>query len=375
MTNSNVRSRRQSARHQVAQQAGGDGSRFGGAFAQAQHVFPALCVDPQRDHHAVVPEDLAVDADHPQVQLAQRPAKKRLEALCRQRHEPPRHGAARRRPLGHVGRNRVQRARVPARRYPGGDRGQRVLVQRVGGRRPLEARQRDLAIRAPHAEPRQLDLPPAERHLAVDTPSAPRGPLDLMAPLRTTQDFPVRLHHRLQDLQPGRDAQAMERFADTVDHAEHRQRHLDRDGSRVGGLAGRLPPVMLRHGWQSPFRLHPLSYHRTGAGAATRFTSAQVQQRPGHPRYPIATGVIEGACRYLVRDRMELTGARWRLVGAEAVLKLRALRASGDFDAYWDFHEAREYERNHAQRYADGTAPPVSEPPPPPSPPRLRRVK
>ena len=64
--------------------------------------------------------------------------------------------------------------------------------------------------------------------------------------------------------------------------------------------------------------------------------------------YPIATGVIEGACRYLVRNRMELTGARWRLVGAEAVLKLRALRASGDFDAYWDFHEAREYERNHA---------------------------
>ena len=32
--------------------------------------------------------------------------------------------------------------------------------------------------------------------------------------------------------------------------------------------------------------------------------------------YPIATGVIAGACRYLVRDRMELTGARWRLVGA-----------------------------------------------------------
>ena len=62
--------------------------------------------------------------------------------------------------------------------------------------------------------------------------------------------------------------------------------------------------------------------------------------------YPIATGVIEGACRYLVRDRMELTGARWRLVAAEAVLKLRSLRASGDFDEYWNFHEARGYERN-----------------------------
>ena len=91
--------------------------------------------------------------------------------------------------------------------------------------------------------------------------------------------------------------------------------------------------------------------------------------------YSIATGVIKGACRHLVRDRMELTGARWRLVGAEAVLKLRALRASGDFDAYWDFHEAREYERNHARRYTDGTVPPVTEPPPPPSSPRLRRVK
>ena len=98
--------------------------------------------------------------------------------------------------------------------------------------------------------------------------------------------------------------------------------------------------------------------------------------------YPIATGVVEGACRYLVRDRMELTGARWRLVGAEAVLKLRALHASGDFDAYWTFHEAREYERNHARHYADGTPPPVNEPlppvnepPPPPSSSRLRRVK
>jgi len=55
--------------------------------------------------------------------------------------------------------------------------------------------------------------------------------------------------------------------------------------------------------------------------------------------YPIGTGVIEGACRYLVKDRMDITGARWSLNGAEAVLRLRALRASGDFDAYWPFHD------------------------------------
>lgn len=72
---------------------------------------------------------------------------------------------------------------------------------------------------------------------------------------------------------------------------------------------------------------------------------------------PIATGVIEGACRYLVKDRMERTGARWSLVGAEAVLRLRALRASGDFDDYWPYHLEREHERHHLRRYADGHVP------------------
>jgi len=72
---------------------------------------------------------------------------------------------------------------------------------------------------------------------------------------------------------------------------------------------------------------------------------------------PIATGVIEGACRHLVQDRMNLTGARWSLRGAEAVLRLRALRCSDDFDAYWEFHEQQEYERNHASHYADHCVP------------------
>lgn len=67
---------------------------------------------------------------------------------------------------------------------------------------------------------------------------------------------------------------------------------------------------------------------------------------------PIATGVIEGACRSLVRDRMDITGARWGLPGAEAVLKLRSLRASGDFDEYWTFHQRCELERNHLRNYA-----------------------
>lgn len=66
---------------------------------------------------------------------------------------------------------------------------------------------------------------------------------------------------------------------------------------------------------------------------------------------PIATGVIEGACRHLVQDRMGITGARWGLEGAEAVLRLRALHVSGDFDAYWQFHLAQERHLNHTIRY------------------------
>jgi hypothetical protein len=73
--------------------------------------------------------------------------------------------------------------------------------------------------------------------------------------------------------------------------------------------------------------------------------------------WPIATGVIEGACRHLVQDRMGRTGARWSLSGAEAVLRLRALRASGDFDDYWQFHLAKEHERTHASRYAERAVP------------------
>jgi len=63
--------------------------------------------------------------------------------------------------------------------------------------------------------------------------------------------------------------------------------------------------------------------------------------------WPIATGIIEGACRHLVKDRMDLTGARWTLEGAEAVLRLRSLRASGDFEDYIAFHRRQERQRNY----------------------------
>ena len=73
--------------------------------------------------------------------------------------------------------------------------------------------------------------------------------------------------------------------------------------------------------------------------------------------WPIATGIIEGACRYLVKDRMDVTGARWGLEGAEATLKLRALISNGDFDDYWKFHLDCEQQRVHESRYFKGELP------------------
>ena len=73
--------------------------------------------------------------------------------------------------------------------------------------------------------------------------------------------------------------------------------------------------------------------------------------------WPIGTGVIEGAVRHVVRDRMDVTGARWGLQGAEAVLKLRALRANGCWDDYWSFHLDEEHTRVHESRYLDGVLP------------------
>jgi hypothetical protein len=54
--------------------------------------------------------------------------------------------------------------------------------------------------------------------------------------------------------------------------------------------------------------------------------------------YPIGSGVVEGACRHLVKDRMEQTGMRWRIAGAQALLSLRAIYVNDDWDT---FHAAR----------------------------------
>ena len=65
---------------------------------------------------------------------------------------------------------------------------------------------------------------------------------------------------------------------------------------------------------------------------------------------PIASGSAEGACGHLVKDRMEITGASWDVDedGAEAVLRIRALDKSGDWDEYWKFHMEQDRKRLYA---------------------------
>jgi len=60
--------------------------------------------------------------------------------------------------------------------------------------------------------------------------------------------------------------------------------------------------------------------------------------------WPIGTGVIEGVCRHLVKDRMELSGMRWTVTGAGALLALRAVNENGDWEAFHAFRRRQRHE-------------------------------
>ena len=49
---------------------------------------------------------------------------------------------------------------------------------------------------------------------------------------------------------------------------------------------------------------------------------------------PMATSVIEGACRHLVKDRLERTGTRWSASRVQAMLSLRCLKASNVWNKF-----------------------------------------
>jgi hypothetical protein len=66
--------------------------------------------------------------------------------------------------------------------------------------------------------------------------------------------------------------------------------------------------------------------------------------------YPIASGVIEGACRHVVKDRLERTGMSWTIDGAQSMLSLRCIHLCGEWDTFTQFRIHHETERLHPHR-------------------------
>lgn len=120
---------------------------------------------------------------------------------------------------------------------------------------------------------------------------------------------------------------------------------------RANRVAGRIQRKITQHG------LDP--GHRAGADACVTYLLNKARYLRYHHAlaagWPIATGIIEAACRYLIKDRLDITGARWGLPGAETILKLRATISNGDFAEYWTWHLAQEHQRIHQSRYTPTT--------------------
>ena len=132
------------------------------------------------------------------------------------------------------------------------------------------------------------------------------------------------------------------------DEQENRQGWVEQQALEL--LRGELEAVIAR-----------LETAAAGQGSWRREKLRQVaayfrrnQARMHYDRYlargwPIASGVIEGACRHLVKDRCEGTGMRWTKPGAEALLSLRSVYVNGDWEAYHGFHCQRAYRRRYGQ--------------------------
>ncbi|MEW6206672.1 MAG: ISKra4 family transposase [Pseudomonadota bacterium] len=72
--------------------------------------------------------------------------------------------------------------------------------------------------------------------------------------------------------------------------------------------------------------------------------------------WPIASGVIEGACRHFVKDRCELSGMRWTQTGAESLLRMRAIAENGDWDAYHTFRKVQRHKQLYEKSALPSTA-------------------
>jgi hypothetical protein len=107
---------------------------------------------------------------------------------------------------------------------------------------------------------------------------------------------------------------------------------------RVGYVIGGLRQMMTKRGLKGTRR----KTVREVAGYLERNRERMRYDEYLAAGYPIGSGVVEGACRHLVKDRMERAGMRWYPDGAQAMLNLRATYLNGEWDAFWAYHVEQE---------------------------------
>ncbi|WP_406276333.1 hypothetical protein OH799_05270 [Nocardia sp. NBC_00881] len=134
--------------------------------------------------------------------------------------------------------------------------------------------------------------------------------------------------------------------------------HTAADPAAEDWVAARALQILAGHALQAADTIQTETDAAALAPDRRGGTDAAVRYLRGHAEFlcydialargwPIATGVIEGAARHIVADRLEITGARWGLTGAEAILTLRTLINNGDLETYWQYHLTREHQRIH----------------------------
>ncbi|MEO5937045.1 MAG: ISKra4 family transposase [Terriglobales bacterium] len=110
---------------------------------------------------------------------------------------------------------------------------------------------------------------------------------------------------------------------------------------RVGGVIGGLRQMLAKHSL-------PAAKRRTLQTVIGYFSNNRNHMKYDEylaAGYPIGSGVAEGACRHLVKDRMEQTGMRWTVDGAQALLHLRAIYINGDWPAFVTYRIQKEQDR------------------------------
>jgi hypothetical protein len=107
---------------------------------------------------------------------------------------------------------------------------------------------------------------------------------------------------------------------------------------KVGYVVGGLRQMMTKRGLKGTRR----KTVREVAGYFERNRARMKYDEYLAAGYPIGSGVVEGACRHLVKDRLERAGMRWYPDGAQAMLNLRATYLNGDWDSFWAYHVEQE---------------------------------